>query len=117
MLTVGTSKSLTIKYGPQLAKYADTYHIQAQALQDEPSKFLSYVKKMAGKLRDANPNLFIDVQLSTHRSAAPGLTLEQTFEEDWNNCKPYVDGVTVFFGNDSTDELKTFVQWFDAHGR
>jgi len=59
----------------------------------------------------------ITVQLSTSRGPASGLTLEQTFEKDWNNVKPYVDGISVWFSGSTTGDLKTFVNWFDTNGR
>ena len=118
LLNVATSKALTIQWGPKLAKYADMYHMQSQSLQDEPSKYLDFVKTMAGKLRSANPNLKqITVQLSTQKDPAPGLTLQETFKKDWKNVRPYVDGVRIWFGNDSTDDLENFVKWFDTYGR
>lgn len=118
LFNVSPSKALTTQYGEQFAKYVDMYHIQAQSLQEDPSSYLSFVKATASKLRNANPDLkSITVQLSTTRGAAPGLTLEETFEKNWNNVKPYVDGISIWFSDSTIDDLQTFASWFDAYGR
>lgn len=117
LFNVSPSKALTTEHGTEFAKYVDMYHIQAQSLQDRPSSYLSYVKETASKLRSANPDLSITVQLSTTRGAAPGLTLQETFKENWNNVKPYVDGISIWFSDSTTDDLQAFASWFDVHGR
>lgn len=117
LFNVSPSKKLTTQHGEEFAQYVDMYHIQAQSLQAKPSAYLSYVKEMAGKLRSANPDLSITVQLSTTRGAAPGMTLQETFEENWNNVKPYVDGISVWFSGSTLDDLEAFAEWFDANGR
>lgn len=117
LFNVSPSKKLTTQYGTEFAKYVDMYHIQAQSLQTKPSSYLSFVKETAGKLRSANPDLTITVQLSTTRGPAPGLALQETFEKDWNNVKPYVDGISVWFSDSTIDDLEAFVDWFDARGR
>lgn len=117
LFNVSPSKKLTIQYGEEFAKYVDMYHIQAQSLQHKPAAYLSFVKETAAKLKNANLDISITVQLSATRGAAPGLTLQETFEENWNNVRPYVDGISIWFSPSTVDDMEAFASWFDEHGR
>jgi hypothetical protein len=113
------ARALTTTYGAQMAPYCDQYHIQAQAIQDRPSEYESYVEGMVTKLRAANPNVQISVQVSTQREAASGMTLLETMKTDFARVADKVDGVSVWFSNDdqALSVVKSFSEWFNANYR
>ena len=102
-----------------MAPYCDQYHIQAQALQDRPSEYEAYVESMVAKLRAANSNIQISVQVSTQRDAAGGMSLLETMKTDFARVADKVDGVAVWFANDeqALAVVESFSEWFDANYR
>lgn len=108
------SKSYTTNFGAQIAPYVDYYHIQAQSLQDNGVKAYSdYVHSQISKLKNANPNLLISVQLSTQQDSAPGLSKLETFKRCTDAVMDVADGVSVWFGGGDLNTLKSFVQWYN----
>lgn len=109
------SRSFTEQYGSRIAPYADYYHIQAQSLQDNGIKAYSdYVHAQVSKLKNANPNLLISVQVSTQQGSAPGLTLLETMKQCVDSVMDVVDGATVWFAGDDLNTLKSFVEWYNS---
>ena len=109
------SRSFTEQYGSQIAPYADYYHIQAQSLQDNGIKAYSdYVHTQVSKLKNANPNLLISVQVSTGQGRAPDLSLLETMKQCVDSVMDVADGVTVWFGGDDLNTLKSFVEWYNS---
>ncbi|MDQ3873497.1 MAG: hypothetical protein M3258_07815 [Thermoproteota archaeon] len=107
------SNSYTTYYGPQIAPYADYYHIQAQSLQADGVKAYSdYVHTTISKLKQANPNLKITVQVSAQQGTAPGLTLLETMERCVDSVMDVADGASVWYGNPDLSTLQSFVQWY-----
>ena len=108
------SKSYTTEYGSQIAPYVDYYHIQAQSLQDNGVKTYSdYVHTTISKLKQANSNLKISVQVSTQQDNAPGLSKLDTLKQCTDAVMDKADGVSVWFGGDDVNILKSFVQWYN----
>lgn len=108
------SKSYTTQYGSQIAPYADYYHIQAQALQDNGiTAYRDYVRTQVAKLENANPNMLISVQVSTQQGNAPGLSKLETLKQCVNSVMDRVDGVSLWYGNDDLSTLKSFVGWYN----
>jgi hypothetical protein len=108
------SRSFTTQYGSQIAPFADYYHIQAQALQDNGIKAYSdYVHAQVAKLESANPNLLISVQVSTQQDNAPGLSKLETLKQCVDSVMDVADGASVWFGNDDLSTLRSFVQWYN----
>ena len=108
------SRSFTTQYGSQIAPFADYYHIQAQALQDNGIKAYSdYVHAQIAKLERANPNLLISVQVSTQQDNAPGLSKLETLKQCVDSVMDVADGASVWFGNDDLSTLRSFVQWYN----
>jgi hypothetical protein len=109
------SRSFTEQYGSQIAPYVDYYHIQAQSLQDNGIKAYSdYVHTQVSKLKNANPNLLISVQVSTQQGSAPGLSLLETMKQCVDSVMDVADGVTVWFARDDLNTLKSFVEWYNS---
>jgi hypothetical protein len=109
------SRGYTTTYGAQIAPFADVYHIQAQSLQERGVKAYSdYVHSMVPKLKKANSDLEITVQVSTKRDNAPGLSLLETLKRCTNSVMDVADGVSVWFGNSDLSTLKSFVQWYNG---
>ena len=108
------SKSYTTQYGSQIAPYADYYHIQAQALQDNGiTAYRDYVRTQVAKLENANPNMLISVQVSTQQGNAPGLSKLETLKQCVNSVMDRVDGVSLWYGNDDLSTLKSYVEWYN----
>ena len=108
------SKSYTTQYGSQIAPYADYYHIQAQALQDNGiTAYRDYVRTQVAKLENANPNMLISVQVSTQQGNAPGLSKLETLKQCVDSVMYRVDGVSLWYGDDDLSTLKSFVGWYN----
>ena len=109
------SRAYTTDYGPQIAPYADYYHIQAQYFQQKGVKAYSdYVHTTISKLKQANPNLKISVQVSTEQGNAPGLSLLETMEQCVDSVMDVADGASVWYGNPELSTLKSFVEWYNG---
>jgi hypothetical protein len=89
------SRAYTTNYGPQIALFADYYHIQAQLLQERGVKAYSdYVHSMDPKLKKANSDLEITVQVSTKQGNAPGLYLLDTLKQCTDSVMDAADGLS-----------------------
>jgi hypothetical protein len=108
------SRVYTTDYGPQIAPFVDYYHIQAQALQDEGvDEYSDYVHTTISKLKNANPDLIITVQVSTRGDNAPGLSLLETLKQCTDSVMDTADGVSLWYGGDDLDTLESFVEWYN----
>jgi hypothetical protein len=108
------SRGYTTEYGTQIAPFVDYYHIQAQSLQERSIKAYSdYVHSMVTKLKKANSDLEITVQVSTQRGNAPGLSLLETLKQCTDSVMDVTDGVSVWFGNPDLQILESFVEWYN----
>jgi hypothetical protein len=109
------SRAYTTQYGSQIAPFVDYYHIQAQALQDNGIQAYSdYVHAQVPKLRQANPDLLITVQVSTQQGNAPGLSLLETMKRCTSSVMDVADGVSVWFGNDDLSLVNSFTEWYNT---
>ena len=109
------SRGYTTTYGAQIAPFADVFLIQAQSLQERGVKaFSDYVHSMVPKLKKANSDLEITVQVSTTRPNAPGLSLLDTLKKCTDSVMDVTDGVTVWYGNPDLKILKSFVEWYNT---
>lgn len=64
-VAIGLTKSLTNQYGPAMAPYADIWILQVQKAQENAPEVIAWVKPMSEKLKAANPNVEIGVQVRT----------------------------------------------------
>jgi hypothetical protein len=107
------SRDYTTTYGAQIAPFADYYNIQAQSLQERGVKAYSdYVHSIVPKLKKANSNLEVTVQVSTQRDNAPGLSLLETLKGCTDSIMDVADGATIWFGKSDLQTLKSFVVWY-----
>jgi hypothetical protein len=66
------------------------------------------------KLKQTNSNLKISVQVSTQQGNAPGLSKLDTLKQCTDDAvMDKADGVSVWFGGDDVNILKSFVQWYN----
>jgi hypothetical protein len=108
------SRSYTTQYGSQIAPFVDYYHIQAQALQDNGiTAYSDYVHAQVAKLKQANPDLLISVQVSTQQGNAPGLSKLETLKQCVDSVMDVADGASVWFGGDDLSTLRSFVEWYN----
>jgi hypothetical protein len=108
------SKEYTTQFGPEIAPYVDYYHIQAQSVQDDGiNAYSDYVHITIAKLKQANPNLKISVQVSTQQGNAPGLSKLDTLKQCTDSVMDVADGVYIWFGDEDLRVLKSFVEWYN----
>ena len=109
------SMEYTTTYGSQIGSFADYYLIQAQSLQGEGVKAYSdYVHIMISKLKIVNPELVINVQVSTQQDNAPGLSLLETLKECTDAVMNVADGMTIWYGFSDLNKLESYVEWYNA---
>jgi hypothetical protein len=109
------SQAYTTNYGPQIAPFTDYYHIQAQSLQESGVKAYSeYVHAIVPKLKGANSNLEIGVQVSTKQDNAPGSSLLNTLKQCTDSVIDVADSVYVWYGSDDLRILESFIEWYKA---
>jgi hypothetical protein len=107
------TRNYTTVYGPQIAPYIDYLNIQAQSLQEDGvSAFSNYVRTEIQKLKNANPDLIVTVQVSTNAGSAPELNVLQTMRRCIDSVMDVADGATVWFGEDRLNRLESFVEWY-----
>ncbi len=108
------SQSFTGQYGFQIAPFVDYYHIQAQSLQNNGvTAYSDFVHTQIANLRYANPNLLISVHVSTEQGEIPGLSLLETMKQCVDSVMDVADGVSIWYGGDNLDTLKSFVEWYN----
>jgi hypothetical protein len=109
------SRGYTTNYGSQIAPFSDYYHIQAQSLQQKGVKAYSdYVHTIVSKLKQANSNVKITVQVSTKQGSAPGLSLLATLEQCTASVMDVVHGASLWFGNSDLSTVKSYTQWYNT---
>ena len=109
------SRGYTTTYGAQIAPFADVFLIQAQSLQGDGVKAYSdYVHRIISKLKIANPDLVINVQVSTQQDNAPGLSLLETLKRCTNAVMDVADGMSIWYGISDLNRLKSYVEWYNA---
>jgi hypothetical protein len=103
----------------RVAPLCDELHFQFQVTQEDPAKYLAYTKEYSARAKAANPDIRLTIQLSTQQPAADGMSLVDTFKTDWTNAKQYVDGVSIWWGNDEPAKatMTEFMAWFNQYGR
>ena len=105
----------TTQYGAQIGSFADYYLIQAQSLQGDGVKAYSdYVHGITSKLKIANPDLVINVQVSTQQDNASRLSLLETLKRCTNAVMDVADGMSIWYGSSDLNRLKSYVEWYNA---
>jgi len=106
LVAIGLTKSLTNQYGPDMAPYAHIWILQVQKAQNNPSEVVAWVKPMSAKLKAANPNLEIGVQIRTDSESQVlgGLVAQMPWLEgvsiltQRSDVQPAISVASVFFG-------------------
>ena len=114
MFMVSPSKPLTKTYYAKFAPLVDYYNVQSQSTQSsDPSAFKSYVEDIVGKLRNANPNMPISVQVSTDKGDL------QSMKASFSSVAGIVDGLRCWYSTDDVAfaELKGLLDWFNENYR
>jgi hypothetical protein len=99
----------------QFAPYADVYIIQAQAHQQTPSIFQTFVTSMVNAIRSTNLNIPIIVEVSV----ANRYGQVENVEQDFNTVANIVDGVHIWYkpGSDQLAMVDQFLKWLQQHYR
>lgn len=67
-VAIGLTHDLTIRYGAQMASYADIWVLQIQRAQNDPQMAGEFVNQMVPALKRANPAIQVFVQIRTDSS-------------------------------------------------
>lgn len=101
-LGVGPDRSYGAQYGAQFAPYVDEYTLQLQNLQGNLTQLNAYALPLIGQLRQANPAVSIEVQLSTDAGSSGLIQLA-------DSLKSQIDGVGVLYTSQTENVLQDFV--------
>lgn len=98
----GPDHDIAVKYGPQIAPYADYFILQVQREQTNPQTVLDFVVPLAAQIRQANPKIQISVQVRTEGNV-------QDLAKLLLSMKGSIDGVSILTSADTTPVAKSLV--------
>lgn len=101
-LALGPDRRFVRDYGVEMAPYVDQFALQVQRLQGNPNALLDFTQPLIKDLRQANPDLIINVQLRTEGSVDQLIALVDSLKED-------IDGVSILYNPETEDVAKEFV--------
>jgi len=78
------------EYGDQLAPFVDVFVLQMMRYQHDPQLFAEKVEEFTTKMRNANPNLTIFVQVGTQKEQSPLQLFDAIVA-----AQPFIDGVWI----------------------
>jgi hypothetical protein len=114
-LIVTPSVQLTTQHAPDFARHADYYNIMAMSLQNDGcwTGFRDFVNNTVTRIREANPELPISVELSTVRGPL------ENMKECYSASAEFVDGLNVWYSNDEEGlrKMQLFLDWFGNNRR
>ena len=92
---------------PRLAaQHADIVETQAQALEDEPSKYRTFVRRAGSQIDDANPDASHIVGLTSSDQSDPA-----KMREAWQSIRDLADGFYLAInGKEEIDETVAFLR-------
>jgi hypothetical protein len=98
----GPDHDIAVKYGPQIAPYADYFILQVQREQTNPQTVLDFVVPLAAQIRQANPNIQISVQIRTEGNV-------QDLAKLLLAMKGSIDGVSILTSAETAPVAKSLV--------
>lgn len=101
-LAVGPDHDFAVEYGVDMAPYVDIFVLQVQRVQTEPDRVRNFVLPLARRLRMANRNLQISVQVRTEGDVAALVDLI-------DSLKHTLDGVSILTSPDTVDIAKALI--------
>ena len=101
-LALGPDRRYVQDYGVEMAPYVDQFALQVQRLQGDPNALLDFTRPLVEDLRQANPDLSINIQLRTEGSVDQLIALVDSLKED-------IDGVSILYNPETEDVAKEFV--------
>lgn len=101
-LAVGPDHDFAVEYGVDMAPYVDIFVLQVQRVQTEPATVRNFVLPLARRLRMANRNLQISVQVRTEGDVTALVDLI-------DSLKHTLDGVSILTSPDTVDIAKALV--------
>jgi hypothetical protein len=94
-LAMGPDRRFAESHGPALAPYVDIFVLQVQRAQTDPQSVYDFIVPLVGRLRRANPDLEISVQIRTEGDVVALGDLVVAL-------RPFLDGVSILTSPDTT---------------
>ncbi len=98
-LALGPDRRFALDYGAAMAPYADKFSLQLQRLQADPDALLAFAQPLIQELRQANPDLEINIQLRTEGSLDQLLAIIAALQND-------INGVSIIYNPATVDMAK-----------
>jgi len=103
-LAIGPDRRFAMEYGAEMAPYADRFILQLQRLQGNPDTLLDFTQPLIQELRQANPDLKINVVLRPDENNVEQLLdLVALIKDD-------IDGISILGNAQSAESVKAFVK-------
>lgn len=102
-LALGPDRRFAESHGPALAPYVDIFVLQVQRAQTDPQAVYDFVVPLVGRLRQANPDLEISVQIRTEGDVDALVDLVASL-------RPFLDGVSILTSPETTDVAAALVE-------
>lgn len=109
LLAVGPDRDFAVSDGPAMAPYVDIFVLQVQRAQTEPFQVRNFVEPLAARLRDANPDLQISMQIRTEGDVIALVDLVASLREQLDGVSILTSPETVAIAEDLVHELRTWV--------
>ena len=95
-LALGPDHDFALSHGVEMAPYVDIFVLQVQRQQTNPSIVEDFVVPIVPKLREANPDLEVSVQVRTEGDV-------QAIIELLDSLKAHLDGISILTSPDTVD--------------
>lgn len=101
-LALGPDRRFAESHGVQMAPYADYFILQVQKVQTEPETVYDFVVPLVKRVRKANPDIQVSVQIRTEGDVEDLLDLLEPLEDD-------LDGISILTSVDTVDVAEELV--------
>ena len=110
-LAFGPDHDFALSDGVEIAPYVDIFVLQVQLAQREPRRVYEFVLPLIPKLRQANPNLEISVQVRTEGDSKEDLTAIVDLVDSLrdNNDHLSLDGVSVLTSRETVANAEMLI--------
>lgn len=102
-LAFGPDHDFAVSHGAAIAPYVDIFVLQVQRVQTQPKTVLDFVQPLVPKLRAANPNLQISVQVRTEGDVVAITDLIESLKDD-------LEGVSILTSPETISVAEALVK-------
>jgi hypothetical protein len=105
-LAFGPDHDFAIEYGPDVAPYVDIFVLQVQRVQTRPQQVYDFVRPLVPKLKAANPDLQVSIQVRTEGDVTAIADLVAGLGDELNGVSILTSPNTVPVAEDLVAELR-----------